>query len=270
MAKAWLSWHGLWAVLLCGWLPLLAQEPPRSAPPPDEALAKLAKQFKIEVIAAQPAFPVKTFHGVIQGQAAGDKEWQHYVPLFVFEFSLYPASLVQRSKLKRIVLCRALSFAGQRRSAIPDYQHDTLYLDVARGTHSPAYLRKVIHHEFFHLIDYQDDGLVYQDERWSALNPANFKYGRGGASAQEMRETSVLTTRYPGFLNHYSTTAVEEDKAEVFAHLIVDAAYLEERIKTDVVLRAKVQRMKELMAQFCPDMNEAFWQSVSQAKRTER
>jgi hypothetical protein len=168
------------------------------------------------------------------------------------------------------VLCSELSFAGQRRNAIPDYEHDTLYLDVKRGSWDTPYLRKVIHHEFFHVIDYRDDGRVYQDERWMALNPDNFQYGTGGRTAQDVQKTSVLTKSYPGFLNHYSTTGVEEDKAEIFANLIVDFEYVEERCQTDAAIRAKVEQMKVLLAAFCPEMNDDFWEKVRTTNRAHR
>ncbi len=233
-------------------------------------LEKIAQSYKIEIVKADPSFPVKTTHGMINGKSASKKELQDYVSLFAPEFALYPTALVRRSQLKRVVLCSELSFAGQRRNAIPDYEHDTLYLDVSRGTYSKPYLRKVIHHEFFHIIDYRDDGIVYKDERWEALNPAKFKYGSGGRTAQNLLQTSVLTDKFPGFLNHYSTTAVEEDKAEVFANLIVDSKYVEDRAKNDRVLNAKVERMKELLVTFCPEVNDKFWNKIGKMKRTEK
>ena len=42
-----------------------------------------------------------------------------YAALFTREFVLYPLALIQRSKLKRVVLSSELSFAGQQRNAIP-------------------------------------------------------------------------------------------------------------------------------------------------------
>jgi hypothetical protein len=126
----------------------------------------------------------------------------------------------------------------------------------------------VIHHEFFHIIDYKDDGQVYKDEAWAALNPKDFKYGDGGKNWQkEGSSTTALTTKYPGFLTHYSTTGVEEDKAELYAHLIVHPAIVNERMKTDAVLSAKVARMKALLKAFCPDMNEAWWKKVEKVER---
>jgi hypothetical protein len=78
-----------------------------------------------------------------------------------------------------------------------------------------------------------------------------------------------LTDKFPGVLNHYSTTAVEEDKAEVFANLIVDSKYVANRAKKDRVLSAKVERMKELLVAFCPEMNDKFWEAAGKMKRPE-
>lgn len=257
-------------ILSAAFPPACARGQKGGPPDPPADLDKIADNYKIEVNKADLSFPVTTTHGKIEGKSADAKAVQEYAALFGPEFTLYPPALVRKSQLKRVVLCCDLSFADQRRNAVPDYEHDTLYLDVSRGTHSKPYLRTVIHHEFFHIIDYRDDGNVYRDERWEALNPAKFKYGRGGRGAQDQPDTSILTDRFPGFLNHYSTTGVEEDKAEMFAHLITDSTYVEGRAKADPVLKAKVGRMKELLAAFCPEVDEKFWERAGQLKRAEK
>src|SRR5258706_4580383 len=78
-------------------------------------LNEVADKYKIEVVTANPCFPVKTLHGPIDGKAADDNALAEYSGLFVPEFELYPQSLVARSRLKRVILCKDLSFAGQRR-----------------------------------------------------------------------------------------------------------------------------------------------------------
>jgi len=230
-------------------------------------LAKIGTTYNIRIVTAKPVFPVKTWYGRIDGKGAAANEIERYAVLFGREFTLYPPALVQRSRLKRVVLCKDLSFAGQLRAAIPDYQHETLYLDVVRGGFDPLYLCKVIHHEFFHVIDYCDDGQLYEDKHWASLNPTGFKYGTGGKNAQLVSTASVLTDEFPGFLNYYSTTGVEEDKAELFANLMVDPTYVEGRVRTDRVLKAKVQALKELVARFCPDVNELFWEKTRKTRR---
>jgi hypothetical protein len=112
------------------------------------------------------------------------------------------------------------------------------------------------------MIDLKDDGVLYGDPRWVSLNAPEFHYGNGGRNAQDLAETSVLTTRFPGFLNHYSTTAVEEDKAELFANLLVEPVYVANRTKDDATLKAKMDRMKELLKGFCPEVDEAFWKKA--------
>jgi len=228
---------------------------------------RLEKMFGIPVIADHPEFPVKAPYGRIDGSAAPQKSNQDYLEYFAPEFSLYPPSLIQNTKLKRIIFCRDLVFAGQKRNAFPDYHNDTLYYDTVDGASNQTYKRKVIHHEFFHIIDLRDDGVLFGDDVWKTLNRKDFLYGLGGARAQTLAGTATLTDRYPGFLNHYSTTGVEEDKAELFANLIVDADYVEKRAKTDPVLRAKIERLKRLMILFCPEMDESFWIRARKLKR---
>jgi hypothetical protein len=255
---------------------LTAMFPPQTAsaqdkapPSPTDDLTKLADVYKIEIVSSKPVFPVKIASGSIDGKPASETEIRTYTPLFVGEFKLYPRELIKKAKLKRVVLCMELSFNKQLRNAVPDFDHDTLFLDVSRGSYNKSYLRKVIHHDFYHIIDLRDDGSLFKDERWAALNPADFKYGNGGKNAQDNSTTSILTDKFPGFLNHYSTTAVEEDKAEVFANLIVDPDYVSERAKKEPVLKAKIGRMKELMSSFCPEVNAAFWEKTQKLKRTE-
>jgi hypothetical protein len=243
-----------------------SQSEDKSSAPSTEALAKLAKAYEIEIVAAA-RFPVQTPYGLIAGTSATRQFLDRYVPLFSEEFELYPPALIKRAALKRVVLCEDLSFAGEPRGAIPDFANDTLYLDVRCAADSPRFERKAIHHEFFHIIDLRDDGAIYSDSEWAALNGVGFKYGAGGRSAQGIPTTSVLTDEYSGFLNHYSTTGVEEDKAEMFANLLVDYAYVEQRAGRDGVLRAKVERMDLLLAQFCPELNGEFWRAVKAKTR---
>ena len=173
---------------------------------------------------------------------------------------------MKATKLKRIVICEDLSFDGQRRSAVPDFEHLTLYLDAKRGDYHPVYQRKVIHHEFFHLVDFADDGKVYEDPNWNSLNSADFRYGAGGKNSQDNASTSVLTNLYPGFLNHYSTTGIEEDKAEIFANLMVEPQYISTHAKSDSVLGKKVESLKALLIRFCPEVNTDFWKKLDKRK----
>jgi hypothetical protein len=233
-------------------------------------LVKLAQADHFEAIPVNPQFPVPTTWGKIDGVPAGRNAMQRYARLFAREFGLYPVDLIKRSELKRVVFCEQLSFDGQLRAAVPDFEHDTLYLDVTRGGYDRGYLREVLHHEFYHIIDFKDDGQLYTDDVWTALNARGFKYGTGGKNAQNSPEMGVLTDRYPGFLDHYCTTGVEEDKAEVFAYLMVNPAYVKKRCEKDAVLAAKVKRMRELMVSFCPQIDDQFWAGIEKLRGSEQ
>lgn len=234
-----------------------------------DGLAKAALEYGLAIEFEAPDFPVRTTHGFIAGESCSHAQLERYAPMFLEELGLYPPELVTCSRLKRITLCRELSFDGQKRAAIPDFEHDRLYLDVGEASVDMRYLTKVFHHEFYHVIDYRDDGRLYEDERWADLNPEHFRYGTGGRNAQHLDDPSRLTTRHLGFLNYYSTTGVEEDKAEVFTNLMIEPAYVEDRIETDFVLNAKVERMKRTLGEFCPQINAEFWRRVAVRRGTE-
>jgi hypothetical protein len=237
----------------------------RAADAPD--LASVARKYRLDIVTANPKFPVKSAHGAIDGAEAGAADLESYSAIFAFEWSLYPPELVKRTRMTRVVFCKNLSFAGQTRTAVPDFDNATLYLDVTRGRHDDRYVRRVIHHEFFHFIDVRDDGKLYQDERWAKLNPPGFKYGNGGAKVQDDPTVTTTGKDEPGFLNRYAISGVEEDKAEVFAYMMVEPKAIAERIEKDKYVRLKTERMTELIAAFAPKADGEWWAAVEKAER---
>jgi len=209
-------------------------------------------------------FPVETTHGSIDGSHLEVDEFRAYASLFVSEFQVYPPPFVRKCGLQRVVLCKDLAFNGQLRTAVPEFGTNTLYLDGVRGQSAPNYQRTVIHHEFFHMLDYRDDGQLYRDDRWTALNEDGFSYGPGGASVQDDPSQSQFIVSPAGFLTRYSTAGVEEDKAELFAHLIVNPHTVAQRKAKDRILKAKVSMMKTLLNNFSCEMDEDFWSGIRQ------
>jgi hypothetical protein len=235
---------------------------PRGPSGPPVRLARfedLAEAYSIEIVTGGEPFPVQTEYGPISGTAPSSRRLRSYEPILVKELGLYPRELVKRVGLRRVVLCEDLALNGRLRGGIPDYVHTTLYLDVARGAYNRLYLREHIHHELFHFIDWNDDWQLYSDEEWAELNPPSFSYGSGGINAQGDPEAGLLTDQYPGFLNRYSMAGVEEDKAEVFAHMIVSHVAVASQAKEDPIVCAKTMRMTKLLHDFCPQMDESFW-----------
>lgn len=193
-----------------------------------------------------------------------DGDLDLYLPLFFREFSLYPVSLIKASKLEKVYFVNSLTFStnsySQYRASVPDYCHDVMGMVYCCKETSLDYIRNVIHHEFFHFIDYIEDGKIYEsDPEWEGLNTPDFKYGNGGAMN---REWKPLSSDVRGFLNFYSTTGIEEDKAEIFSHMM---NFPEKVIDTQCeILNAKFKNIKNLFQRFDPYGvgNELFWEHI--------
>lgn len=231
------------------------------APARFAGLDRIAEAIATPIVVRTTPLRVETPHGPITAEpaAAGLEE---FAALLAEELAIYPKQLMKRTRLKRIVLVSGLAFDGQLRGAIPDYAHDVLYYDVARGSYSRSYQKTAIHHEFFHVVDYRDDGQVYRDDAWAALNPDGFRYGDGGRAMQEDALVSLLVADLPGFLTRYATAGVEEDKAEVFSRMIVAPREVARLAAADPILARKVRRIKTLMRSFDPAVDDDFWKRV--------
>lgn len=230
-------------------------------------LAQLEARYGIEIVVEDAAFEVETRHGALTGAGAPEDASRRYAVLLGEEFGLYPPELVKRSKLERIVLCRDLAFAGQLRAAVPEFGSDTLYLDVLRGAGDPLYVRRAIHHEFFHVVDWRDDRELYSDDVWNALNEEGFRYGSGGVNAQGDARMGLWSDELQGFLSLYGRTGVEEDKAELWSFALVHPREVAARAAEDPVLAAKLARLRSLVRSFARDVDDAFWDGVARLER---
>jgi hypothetical protein len=236
------------------------ERPAISRPAPVPLGQSIESKYGVKLVVGHK-FPVATLHGQIRALNAEKSQIDRYITILASEFLRYPPAFVAKSGLKRIILCRELNFMGQKRTAVPDFEHDSLYLDVVMGDYDSDYQRRVIHHEFFHMVDYKDDGELYSDKSWARFNPRDFQYGSGGAQMQDDPHSGVRSKRQ-GFLNRYSTSGVEEDKAELFAYMMTDYDQIESLAASDPVIRKKLQAMKALLSNFCPEMNESFWRKA--------
>ena len=265
MMKAYISYHR-WLAL--AWILVSVSPAIADGPPPVAALERidLKDKYAFEMSVARTSFNVPTSYGAITGDGVNEKQLQQYLEVFLPEIDLYPSELLVGAKIKQIVLCRGLKFAGQKRGAIPSWENDTLYYDVL-SQEKAEYKQVVIHHELFHMVDLQDDGQVYRDDSWRRIVPETFPYGSGGRNAQGDSTMTLLTKAVPGFVSKYATTGIEEDKAETFAHMILHPRYMERRAKEEGLLQAKMFQMKRLLKVFCPEMGERFWVDVEKVDR---
>ena len=75
-----------------------------------------------------------------------------YCIIFFNEFKIYDKVTVKKVGLKKIVLCKKLSFQGQPRAIVPLFNEGIMLIDVDHSTKS--YLINCLHHDFFHFFDF--------------------------------------------------------------------------------------------------------------------
>ena len=244
-----------------GWLSWTA---PRFLPVPAAGLDGLAARG-VEVVT--PDRPVALDYGTarITADPPDPADADADAPILAGEFDLYPDDFLRRVRLRRVVLCAGLRLDGEPAAGVPDLDAGIVYLDAGALRADPAAGRQTVHHELFHLADWRDNGVIDRDPAWEALNPAGFRYAGGGKAA--LADPAISTApsdRVPGFLNTYSTTAVEEDKAEVFGWLMTNPGYMAKHsAERDPVIAAKVARMKALVNRFCPALDDDFWAGIA-------
>ena len=147
----------------------------------------------------------------------------------------------------------------QDRAGCPEYDL-TRSLTFAIREKNLAYIRIVLHHEFFHFIDYADDH-YFGDDGWSELNQKGFEYGEGGDTE---REWIKLEKNVMGFINHYSTSALEEDRAEIYQYLM--SCPDEALNNNDIIVSKKAKRMQNFLNEFdrkgVGDEKNNFWANL--------
>jgi hypothetical protein len=166
-----------------------------------------------------------------------------------------------------VVLVRDLEVTedGGTRGAAGYIFDGRFFLDVpsaARAIETGTRVR-FIHHVIWHQLD-ERAGTMWTDPEWIALNPAGFEYGvhsRGGVH-ETRGGAGSLTTEFPGFLNLYSTGNLPDDKAEVFAYLMVIPAWIEDRSRQDTHLRDKVELVRARLSALDRRFDADFWRRI--------
>lgn len=185
-------------------------------------------------------------------------ELNHYLKLFSEEFQKLPLDLIQVSGLKTVAFVHLLAIAEQNRAAVPDYNHEVLYYDILAGL--APYLRHVVHHEFYHMLEQQLYGTAYyKDPDWLALNPPNFQYGLGGAATREV-SAAKFTHPFPGFVNGYSMSGVEEDKAEIWSLIWTSESWhlVKAMVEKDPILQEKLHLLMQQLQCKAPSLKSAW------------
>jgi hypothetical protein len=194
----------------------------------------------------------------------------YYLKTFIPEWNKYPKELIKNIKLKVVAFVKDLKYLGGIEvGGLANVNAGILLLNV--NFCEPESVIYLTHHEFFHYVDVMITGPqeFNNDKNWEKLNPSGFKYT--GAGLKMIDTGANIHEFYPekGFITRYAMSAVEEDKAEVFAYLMDSKLYskdVEGILKTDKVLKKKFDYMKELLRKITPDFSEEYFQKLHSIK----
>jgi len=232
-----------------------------------EQVRKLEADYDIQLASVGPGYVPGFKRNTFDARPIDKGMLRMYLPVFLKEWQLYPTSLIRKTKLKRVLFCTELSVNGRSQGAAPDVESNTIFINLdPHGAISvkqvEQFLRQAIHHELFHYVDHQLDPDIHHDASWSMLNVKGFNYGDIGRRNRYDAATTNVTSVYPGFISQYSMINVAEDKAELFSRMMLNLHEMECRARDDVILGDKIDRLKQILKGYCPEMEDQFWQKI--------
>ena len=117
------------------------------------------------------------------------------------------------------------------------------------------------------MLEEEFNGDAYwKDPDWVSLNSEDISYGSGGSSVAGNSNMYAYTHPKTGFVNLYSMSAPEEDKAEIFASLFVKSEYEKLSLwsKEDDVLNEKMTYMINFLISKDELFNIDYWMKLHQ------
>jgi hypothetical protein len=215
----------------------------------------------IKVVAFDHTVTVDSPNWRLKASPTTSEQFVQYLQMLQGELESYPTELFRKAGLRRIVVCGKLAINDRVYAGTVDCEHGVIYLQIPDEHVDSVYLRMVPHHEFFHLLDFAL-GHFDSDPAWETLNVPDFRYGAGGETMADDPVASIPDPLLIGFMNKYSTSGLGEDKAEVFAYMMVAPSVLEARLPKDGVLWAKRKTMEMLLQEISPEINWEFWTAI--------
>lgn len=188
--------------------------------------------------------------GAVQPSA---EEVDSFYPVLAQELRRYPRSMIERMHLRRVVLCSHLTMDGKAIGGVAFGPSGTVFLNVRPpGRLDTQVWRWAIHHELFHVLDRALVDTPAAERRWANLNSPGFEYG-----GQELRDALDVTgedpggePEVPGFLDHYAMVSPEEDRAELFACMVVQPERLRAFAAADGIVSAKRRLLESDLRRF--------------------
>jgi len=205
-----------------------------------EFASRLSRERGVSTFACESRFTLPLSHGRLEGDPPSPLERERAERVIQDELTRYSASALSAAHLARVVIVSHLTEGGKPIPSLPNCDH-AMFVDA---TLEERAMRRVVHHEFFHFIDFAEDGEVGNDPNWEALNAFQFTYLGSGRDVRTP-EAAFPSSALPGFINRYATASQAEDRAELFSYMMMDPELVRARASTDSVLANKTLALKK-------------------------
>lgn len=181
--------------------------------------------------------------GCVRCELAGESDQldEQTIDALRVAFDRYPASFLTASHIEHVALCKHIEYEDIVRefgtAGTVDYLQRRLFVSVepflggVYDGQAELTVEDIVHHELFHLIEFEHMRNEMSDPEWRLENPLGFEY-RGSAPGD---------TRPAGFVNAYAASNEIEDRASTFQYLMARPVELCEIAKTDAGVRAKAK-----------------------------
>ena len=174
-----------------------------------------------------------------------------------------PRDFIELTELKAIVFVKGVSFNGLEVGGGAD-QNGRFVLFRLDPNSADEWVLHVIYHEYMHYIDnVMYSSKLFDADRWRSLNAPGRGYSYKGALDMIEDNYDYISEPHPepGFLNGYCTADIYQDKAEVFACILIPSWYerVKPWLKDDPYLAAKFDFMKKAMKAMSPQLSEQFF-----------
>jgi hypothetical protein len=181
--------------------------------------------------------------GCVRCELAGDSDELDEATLDALAraFDRYPASFLVASRIDSVALCKHIEYEDVVRefgtAGTVDYKQRRLFISVETfigrlyDANGPFTVEDIVHHELFHLIEFEHMRAEMSDPEWRLHNPIGFEYRDGSAGSERPR----------GFVNPYAATNELEDRASTYQYMMARPAELCELAAVDPAVRAKAR-----------------------------
>lgn len=201
---------------------------------------------------------------------ANNKELLRYFRMMEAEIKKYPSDYFIKSRANMLCFGEHLSVKRVVVAAVPVPEINTILYSLSRDIkgkgrkpYKIGYLTNTFHHELFHNTDYVIWGRhYYKWDKWQVLNVPGFRYAGKGTMAYTQKDKMKKMKLQKGFMNKYSQTGMEEDRAEIMEAIMLypENKHLIRRCQRDEIIRKKVNLINEIVNKRI--LNDQLWSQL--------